>query len=273
VLLDWLIYGLLIWGVVFVLNATAFKKKPASRSIAWALTIVMFFVNLFALMVLQLVRHSLISQDLGLDIKLRSPVDFLGAFTASWFFFTLLRKSPKHEKSVSTAGTVGSPMVSSADIAANSHDIRTSNAAPISPQGESTVPIAGNQQAGVADEDRIYAKVANELEVGAANKGLWTRLFVECGGDENQTKLLYIKQRVDRLISAERLRLDQLSREQATQEALRAKEQKKRRTAELVRIGKEMRIAAEQKHEQQKFPLIFIIAAVVVSLILAFASR
>lgn len=59
------------------------------------------------------------------------------------------------------------------------------------------------------DEDRIYVAIANELENGATDKALWTRLFAECGGDEKQTKVLYIKQRAERLIAAERSRLEQ----------------------------------------------------------------
>jgi hypothetical protein len=59
------------------------------------------------------------------------------------------------------------------------------------------------------NEDAIYEIIANEMESGKIDKGLWTRLFAECGGDEKQMKVLYIKQRAERLISAERLRLEQ----------------------------------------------------------------
>jgi hypothetical protein len=55
------------------------------------------------------------------------------------------------------------------------------------------------------DEDRIYAALATELETGNLDKGLWTRLFAECSGNEQQMKILYIKQRAERLISAERI--------------------------------------------------------------------
>ncbi len=51
-LIDWFIYWLLIWGLVATLNASVFKKQPASRTTAWVLTIGMFFVNLLALTVL-----------------------------------------------------------------------------------------------------------------------------------------------------------------------------------------------------------------------------
>lgn len=52
------------------------------------------------------------------------------------------------------------------------------------------------------DEERAYEEIAKEIETGAVDKGLWTRLFVECDGDERKTKLLYIKQRLERLVAS-----------------------------------------------------------------------
>jgi hypothetical protein len=72
------------------------------------------------------------------------------------------------------------------------------------PAPRSTVPPLP-----VVDEERFYAEVANELETGGIDKGLWTRLFAECDGDERRTKVIYIRQRVERLISAERARRSQ----------------------------------------------------------------
>lgn len=58
----------------------------------------------------------------------------------------------------------------------------------------------------IIDDERIYAEIARELETGGIDKGLWTRLFAECDGDEKRTKVLYIRQRAERLIAAERAR-------------------------------------------------------------------
>lgn len=71
------------------------------------------------------------------------------------------------------------------------------------------------------DEDAIYAAIAKELETGNTDKGLWTRLFAECDGDENRTKVAYIKRRATTLRASEQSRLDNLSREHAA-EASRA---------------------------------------------------
>lgn len=67
--------------------------------------------------------------------------------------------------------------------------------------------------------DAIYEEIAREMETGKAEKGLWTRLFAECSGDEQQTKVLYIKQRAEKLISAERARLEQEASERAAETA------------------------------------------------------
>lgn len=67
------------------------------------------------------------------------------------------------------------------------------------------------------NDDQIYARIAEELETGATDKGLWTRLFAQCGGDEKQTTVLYIKQRAERLIEAEQVRNREMVRERAAE--------------------------------------------------------
>jgi len=74
----------------------------------------------------------------------------------------------------------------------------------VPPVNYSSIPLQT-----VIDEERVYAEIAQELETGIVDKGLWTRLFAESGGDDKQTKVLYIKQRSERLITAEHLRLEQ----------------------------------------------------------------
>lgn len=53
------------------------------------------------------------------------------------------------------------------------------------------------------DEDEIYERIAAELESGHVQKGLWTRLFAECGGDETRTKVAYIRERAVGIATAE----------------------------------------------------------------------
>ena len=77
------------------------------------------------------------------------------------------------------------------------------------------------------DENAIYATVANELETGQTDKGLWTRLYVENDGDEKKTKLAYIKQRAEILIA------DEMGK---VQDQLHHYEEKTTRVRELTKI-------------------------------------
>ena len=48
-------------------------------------------------------------------------------------------------------------------------------------------------------EEEIYRLIAEEIETGSINKGLWTKAFSEADGEDNKTKALYIKYRFDQL--------------------------------------------------------------------------
>lgn len=66
------------------------------------------------------------------------------------------------------------------------------------------------------DEDAIYTIVAEELETGKTDKGLWTRIYAECGGDEKQVKVLYITRRVKKLMANEKARIERAVETAAT---------------------------------------------------------
>jgi hypothetical protein len=82
---------------------------------------------------------------------------------------------------------------------------------------------------GIADEDAIYAIVANELETSQTDKGLWTRLFAEMDGDEKKTKIAYIKQRAEKLIAN--------AQSHSSQETQRLDEESKARAELMKRIS------------------------------------
>jgi hypothetical protein len=67
------------------------------------------------------------------------------------------------------------------------------------------------------DEDAVYEVVANEMDSGKMDKGLWTRLFAEQDGDEKKTKIAYIKQRTEKLMAAEQARVLENQRQQSEQ--------------------------------------------------------
>lgn len=77
-----------------------------------------------------------------------------------------------------------------------------------------TVPPKPTSSPNTVDEDNIYALIAEELEAGRPEKGLWTRLFAEMDGDEKRTKVAYIKQRAEKLLTAEQMRIsDEMGRQ------------------------------------------------------------
>lgn len=78
------------------------------------------------------------------------------------------------------------------------------------PTNTTPVPSINDSPPSPFDEDSVYEVVANEMESGKTDKGLWTRLYAEFDGDENKTKIAYIKQRAVKLIDAERRRLAEL---------------------------------------------------------------
>jgi hypothetical protein len=74
-LVDWLIYGLLVFGAAKLLNVTAFKQKSASRLAAWSLSILMSIVSVVALSVLKVLRYQAISDSVGVPISPQNPLD------------------------------------------------------------------------------------------------------------------------------------------------------------------------------------------------------
>ncbi|MBX3331079.1 MAG: DUF2569 family protein [Nitrospira sp.] len=56
-----------------------------------------------------------------------------------------------------------------------------------------------SQNTAEAHEDRLYAQIAQELDTNTVDKALWTKAYAQAGGDEKQTRVLYIKARFARL--------------------------------------------------------------------------
>lgn len=66
-----------------------------------------------------------------------------------------------------------------------------------------------------SDEDRLYARVADELESGNTQKGLWTRCYAEAGGNDTQTRVLYIRHRFAQMAADAARKAEQERAEQA----------------------------------------------------------
>lgn len=221
-LIDWLVYGALTWGVAFVLNATMFKDQPASRFAAWSLTVIAFFVNLVALTVLQYFRFRAISNELGVDIKPPGPVDGIGALAFSWLLFGLLRKGhlatsarkelpQAHNDSKSRPASTRNPTPVATDLPA-----RTAST-PQTRQEATTMTKVSALHHPETEED-FWAAALQEVDGPTRRAGLWAKAFALANGNEAEAKAAYLRERV--------LQIEQESKE--------AVEQQERQLAEVA---------------------------------------
>ena len=123
----------------------------------------------------------------------------------------LLARSPVHLAAPASGITSGAAEASApAYQASPSAPLAPSQpaiASALFPDAAAKASCSLNPASARVDEEAIYAAIAEELETGNTERGLWTKLFAECDGDEGRTKVAYIKQRAARLISAEAARL------------------------------------------------------------------
>ncbi len=92
-------------------------------------------------------------------------------------------------------------------------------------------------------EDRLYAQIAHEVESNTVDKSIWTKAYAQAGGDDKQTRVIYIKTRFDRLMAAETSRLDAIRQEQEEAARLAAPPDPE----EAARLAEEERNRAERR--------------------------
>jgi len=102
------------------------------------------------------------------------------------------------------------------------------------------------------DTNAIYAEIAEEIESNNTDKGLWTRLFAECDGDEKRTEVQYIKRRAAHLMEVERtknaVKIAEFNRVKEEEQAAIAAE-RKRTMEERVRQQLSEQKARAEAHE------------------------
>lgn len=82
---------------------------------------------------------------------------------------------------------------------------------PIAPVSIPAEPITAAIE---THEDRLYGQIAQELDTHTVDKGLWTKAYAQAGGDDQQTRVLYIKARLARLLAMEVAQRDATRRQQ-----------------------------------------------------------
>ena len=106
------------------------------------------------------------------------------------------------------------------------------------------IAIEPSQQTAQEIENRLYEQIAQEIETNTVDKAIWTRVYAQTSGDEKQTRVAYIKARLEKLMAAENAKLEAIQREKKEIER-REQEQRERDHNELVRFEKlQLRINA-----------------------------
>lgn len=222
------------WGIAYYV---LIKRNRISVSIPVA------SISLFApAAILAMIAWPITKASYGPGMQLIAPLVLSVVSCVALYFQSKKSNISKHQNQLH--GTVQAALPSGA-LAANSNASApvqpNQAAAPVRPAQQSTpashmaVQPHGAAPASIAaaptpiNEDAIYTAIALELETGTADKGLWTRAFAECSGDENQTKARYIRERAERLITAERARLEQERHEHINQEGLASSENQQAR--------------------------------------------
>ncbi|MBS0497618.1 MAG: hypothetical protein JST38_03885 [Bacteroidetes bacterium] len=95
---DWLTYGLFVFGTAKLLNATAFKQRPTSGFLALSLTVLIFIGSVAALPTLKLMRHQAISDSVGASITSLNPLDMGAAFIFAWLFLSFFNHQEKSQQ-------------------------------------------------------------------------------------------------------------------------------------------------------------------------------
>ena len=127
--------------------------------------------------------------------------------------------------------------------------VMTSPAAPIASTQSASRSSTGSvapQESTMMDEDAIYDAIAKELDTGATDKGLWTRLFAECDGDENKTKVAYIKQRAERIRTLEQGRIAAIEK-QREEAAAEIKKQRDETAAKFEQLRQQIAVARRKR--------------------------
>ena len=97
-LLYSVLIGIVVFAIAWVLNKTVFVNNPAKRWVAWLLTIGMFFVSEFALIVAKFMLYEQMSREIGGKINPSNPLDLSGAVIMCIIFYSALKKVPKKGK-------------------------------------------------------------------------------------------------------------------------------------------------------------------------------
>lgn len=177
---------------------------------------------------LQILRYKALSDDLGFTIRPKSPLDFIGAFTFSGLFFSLLRKSPK------SAPMAPAPMPASASM----DPAQSSVEAPRLQPRPSMVTHAPLHTQCTRLTEEFWAAALAEFEGTSRRPGLWARAFADAQGNEAVAKATYLRDRASELAHEHQSRLAEQERQSRQLEPELEHLSAEQRTYELLPKGR-----------------------------------
>lgn len=93
------------------------------------------------------------------------------------------------------------PKTTSPEYAESEYPSSSSTESTLKPDTNNSKPASSQETNARAssEESRVYEKIADEIESGNLNRGLWLKLYAENAGDRKATEIAYIKQRATQL--------------------------------------------------------------------------
>lgn len=127
-----------------------------------------------------------------------------------FLFFTVCRSILAHQKESQSGAANGIGMGNEFQAGVSKAMAATQPTKPLAPISISVEPSRLPTE---TLETRLYEQIAQELETGTFDKGLWTKAYAQAEGDDKQTRVLYIKIRYARLLAMENDRQESVRQE------------------------------------------------------------
>ena len=99
-------------------------------------------------------------------------------------------------------------------------------------------------------ENSYYQKVAEDLNMGERDDGMWSKAFSRSKGDLKETESIYIKLMVEKIVIEEQLKETEKEERKKEEEKLEKEREEKERLEEEDRLQEERCMELSSVHEQ-----------------------
>jgi len=103
----------------------------------------------------------------------------------------------------------------------------------------------------IEKENSYYQKVAEDLNMGDRDEGMWSKAFSRSKGDHKEAESIYIKLMVEKIVIEEKLKEEEKEKKKKEEERLEKEREEKERWEEAARLQKERQREAKKRREEQ----------------------